>query len=219
MYREGLPEVPDLMRWLPIDKRGFPVPWFTPRMADGEWNFQVIMPGRIEQALKFRCCWICGKTLFKNLAFVLGPMCAITRTSSEPPSHCECASFAAKACPFLTRPRMRRAPVGEELKVVTPGILLERNPGVCLVWVTRRFTALHASGGLLFTVGEPIRVEAYSEGRPALPEEIEDSIAGGLPRLVELAQQDEAEAPGALAELERRLELARRLMGLRQSAS
>ena len=53
-------------------------------------------------------CWLCGQTLGKHMTFPIGPMCAITRTTAEPPSHLACAEYAVKACPFLSQPRMRR---------------------------------------------------------------------------------------------------------------
>jgi hypothetical protein len=215
-YREGLPPLPVQMRDLPLDPRGFPVPWFVSRI-DGEWNFQAVDPDKIKRAYMQSTCWICGGKMHKNKAFVLGPMCAITRTSSEPPSHCECASYAVRACPFLVRPRMRRMPRGDDL-VDAPGIMLDRNPGVSLIWVCRNFSAFRAGQGdyrPLFRVGDPMRIEAWSEGRTATPAELEDSIAGGLPSLMALAQEDERQGhTGSIAELERLTLKARRLLKL-----
>jgi hypothetical protein len=209
-YREGLPRVPDFMRDLPVDPRGFPVPWFTPwDGAKQQWNFQAITPGRMAKAVRERRCWICGKKLFVNLAFTIGPMCAINRTTSEPPSHCECAEFAAKACPFLTRPRMRRAPMPEDTPP-PPGFHLERNPGVALVWVTREPPEpFRVPNGMLLKIGEPIRVEAFAEGRAATPDEVVDSIVSGLPSLLALVETKDDEE-----ELTRRLAAARRVLRL-----
>jgi hypothetical protein len=208
--------VPPQMRDLPISSTGYVVPWFVSRI-DGEWNFQAVDPGKIRQAFQRSTCWICGGKLHKNKAFCIGPMCAITRTSSEPPSHCECATFAVKACPFLARPRMRRLPRDEGIQDA-PGIMLDRNPGVTLIWVCRNFSAFQAAPGdhhLLFKVGDPVRIEAWSEGRTATPEELEASIAGGLPSLLALAQQDEREGhKSSVDELLRMTLKARRLLKL-----
>jgi hypothetical protein len=213
--RAGLPPLPVQMRLLPLDPRGFPVPWFV-SMVDGEWNFQAVDPAKIRRAFQRSTCWICGAKLHKNKAFVIGPMCAITRTTSEPPSHCECASFAVKACPFLARPRMRRMPQGDNADA--PGIMLSRNPGVSLIWVCRNFSAFQAAPGdhhVLFKVGDPVRIEAWSEGRTATPDELETSIAGGFPSLLALAQQDEQDGhKGSVAELLRLTLKARKLLKL-----
>jgi hypothetical protein len=209
--RSGLPPLPPQMKRLPIDPRGFPVPWFTPKV-DGEWNFQTVHPMRVRQAFVGRLCWICGTKLHKNLAFCIGPMCAINRTTSEPASHVECATFAAKACPFLTRPRMRRAPLPDDA-LPMPGIHLDRNPGVVLLWVCRSYTREPVGNGYLFNLGEPVRVEAFAEGRPATPNEIEESIAGGLPALRQVADID-PDPEGARIELRGRILMARKLLNL-----
>jgi hypothetical protein len=208
--RSGLPPLPAQMKRLPIDPRGFPVPWFTPKI-NGEWNFQVADPMRVRQAFVGRLCWICGTKLFRNLAFCIGPMCAINRATSEPASHVECASFATQACPFLTRPRMRRAPL--EDKRDPPGIMLERNPGVVLLWVCRSYTRVPVGNGYLFSLGEPVRVEAFAEGRPATPQELEESIMSGLPALRALADAD-PDPEGARTELHGRILMARKLLKL-----
>ena len=212
--RPDLPPLPPMMERLPIDPRGFPVPWFVSKI-DGEWNFQAVDPRKVMGAHTGGICWICGGKLHRNRAFVIGPMCAVTRTNSEPPSHVQCATFAARACPFLTKPRMRRMPVGEGMRDA-PGLMLDRNPGVCLVWTTHSYRAFRAEGGkagMLFQLGVPVRVEAYSQGRPATPEELRASITSGLPRLYELAGQ--AKDPlAAVAELDRYIDTAYRLLQL-----
>lgn len=205
-YREGLPEVPVYMRDLPVDPRGFPVPWFTPwDKVEQRWRFDAAERGRVRQAISRSCCWICGKPLFKNLAFVIGPMCACNRITSEPPSHCECATFAVQACPFLVRPRMRRTPTDSET-VPPPGIMIERNPGVALIWVTRSFKVMPSR---LISVGPPVRVEVWSEGRRATPEEVIESIRTGLPALLGVCGSTEE-----IAEVGQRLHVAWRLLGL-----
>ena len=214
-YREGLPPLPAYMQRLPLDHRGFPVPWFVPKI-DGEWNFQTIRPQRVEQAVLQKRCWICGGELHRNLAFVVGPMCVINRNTSEPPSHVECASYAVKACPFLVRPRMRRAPRPEEA-TEQPGIFLERNPGVSVLWVVRKFLPRRVPGGLLFRIQEPtVRFSCWSEGRPATLEEVEHSFSSGLPALERIAADDDIYNGdrGATEELARRVAVARKLLGL-----
>ena len=186
--------MPSRISKLPQDHRGFPVPWFV-TWIDGQPDFRIITPERMVAAIKGDRCWICGEQLGRFKAFVIGPMCAINRTSGEPPSHRECAEFAAKACPFLTRPRMKRnekdLPCGHS---DGPGIALKRNPGVSLVWITKRYSTFRVENGFLFNVGEPEETLWFAEGRPARREEVLASIDSGLPLLREEAEKDGAEA-------------------------
>ena len=148
------------------------------------------------------------------MVFVLGPMCGITRTTSEPPCHRECARWSAKYCPFLSRPHMGRR---DDEALVAQGAIkgygmpIERNPGVALLWAARNYrTFKPEGGGRLITVGEPTAWEWWAEGRPATREEVERSIASGLPFL-------EAEATrqsGGMEELRRRVDEFRRYLPL-----
>jgi hypothetical protein len=191
-------QIPERIRALPVDVRGYPVPWFV-HWDNWAPDFRVIGPGKIRDAVLFRRCWTCGESLGKFKTFVIGPMCAINRTSAEPPSHLDCARYAATHCPFLTRPHMKRnehkLPEVQEMA----GIGLKRNPGVVLLLVTKSFTLFNAPGGVLFKIGDPEKLEWYTEGRPATREEILHSIDTGLPILEEAAASD---GPEALKELE-----------------
>ncbi len=208
-YRSDLPMVPSRMWKLPIDHRGFPVPWFTP-MINGEWDFQHINRGKAMEAHVHKTCWICGTRLGSVKTFVIGPMCAINRVSSEPASHYECARFAARACPFLSRPRMKRAatvPGVSDTNV--PGIMIDRNPGVSLVWLTEHTKFIKVEGGHLFKVGTPVRIECYTEGRKSTTDEIITSVAGGFPKLLEFI-----DGPDDFAELVKRTRIAWTILGL-----
>src|ERR1041385_5281600 len=105
--RPGLPELPPKMRALPIDKRGFPVPFFV-AMVDGEPDHRMVEPRAVKVCVEQRRCWICGGQLGVFKSFTVGPMCAINRISAEPPAHFECARYSATACPFLSRPHAHR---------------------------------------------------------------------------------------------------------------
>lgn len=192
-----LPPLPDRVRNLPLDKRGYPVPWFV-AWVDGEPDFRVIGPGKMVEAVKENRCWICGQQMGVFKCFVLGPMCAVTRTTSEPPNHRDCAIFAATACPFLVRPHMKRS-VGElpEGTVDAAGVHLDRNPGATGIWITRTFRPFipfAGSRGVLFKVGDPTEVLWYAKGREATHAEVEESISGGYPHLLKLAQTDGQDA-------------------------
>lgn len=207
--RPELPPLPDRIAKLPRH-RGYPVPWFV-AWVGGVPEFRVIGKGKVATAVRERRCWVCGETLGARFAFVIGPMCAVNRISSEPPSHLDCAEFSARACPFLSRPHMVRREGGLPAAACpAAGFSIDRNPGVALVWVARDYRLIPTPDGrVLFRMGAPLRVSAYAEGRTATPEEIAASVDSGLPFLQRLAEGD---GPDAVQELERMAAAARRLL-------
>lgn len=200
------------MARLPLDARGYPVPWFV-AWIDGAPDFRVIGPGKLAKAVNYKLCWLCGEPLGRFGAFVIGPMCALNRTSSEPPSHRDCAIFAATACPFLTRPNAERRSANLPADYVEPaGVGLKRNPGACLVWVTRSWKWFRVENGALCEVGDPTETLWYAEGRAATREEIDTSILTGLPLLLAECPTDPKELADGLTEIAQRLEQTGKLM-------
>lgn len=203
-------EKPKRIAALPVNKAGYPIPWFV-GYVDDEPDFRVIAPGKPQKAVVDHRCWICGQRIKgPTSAFVIGPMCAINRTSAEPPSHTECAIYAAKACPFLANPKKRRREGNKPPHMDMPGVSIDRNPGVGLVWVTRRWSIFDdGRGGMLFDIGQPIRAMWFAEGREATRAEVLASIDSGLPFLHEVAVD---EGPSAVAMLEEQTQRAMRLV-------
>jgi hypothetical protein len=179
------------------------VPWFV-AWIDDEPDFRIIGTGKIGEAVEYRRCWICGDTLGGFVAYTIGAMCAVNRVSAEPPSHRECAIYAARACPFLSKPNAKRRTAKMPDEVVDlPGEALRRNPGVALVWVTRdKIKRIRTTDGYLFYVGKPVETLWYRESRAATRAEVEASIESGAPTLRGLAQ---AEGERALADLRKML--------------
>ena len=200
---DGQEPLPDKLKHLPIDERGYPVPWFVD-WVDGKPEFRAMDGRKFRDAIKKRLCWVCGDPLGVNLAFLAGPMCGINRTSAEPPSHYICAAWSARNCPFLNNPRAVRREDERinNAKAVEEGsgCPIRRNPGVAMVWICRSYEIWNdGRGGALITMGEPDRVEWYCEGRTATREEVLNSIETGLPALETVARLQ----PGAMAELRR----------------
>lgn len=216
--RPDLPPLPDRMRALPLDARGYPVPWFV-AWIDGVPDFRVIGPDKIATAASQKRCWLCGVQLdrWKRFAwegaFVIGPMCALNRTTSEPPCHRECAIFAATACPFLTRPNAERRAANLPADHTAPaGVGLTRNPGVSLVWITRSWQWYPVVNGVLCQVGDPREVLWFAEGREATRDEIEESIESGLPLLLAECPSDPDELSEGLTWIGEQLEATWKLL-------
>jgi hypothetical protein len=198
------------MRHLPIDERGYPVPWFVAWLPDGKPEFRAMDRTKWFRAIREKLCWVCGGKLGVNVCFVAGPMCGINRTSSEPPSHLECARYSSRNCPFLNNPRMVRreddAINNGQLTKNAAGFAIARNPGVSMLWITRQFEVFDdGRGGKLIQMGEPESVEWYACGKPATRAEVVESIESGLPNLEAMARL-EAGGMEALERYRRRFE-------------
>lgn len=201
--RSDLEKLPRRMRDLKVDERGYPVPWFV-AWLDGKPEFRAMDQAKWVRAYRERLCWVCGQRLGSLMTFVVGPMCGINRTTSEPPSHLECAQWSARNCPFLTLPHMVRREDNLPENIQDPaGFPIPRNAGVALLWTTRSYRVFPAGGGgYLINIGEPEQIEWWAEGKPATRSQVEYSVDTGLPALQEVAKLEE----GGLAEIARRKE-------------
>jgi len=196
--RQDIQTPPKFMRDLPIDKRGYPVPAFVDWIK-GEPEFRAMNPRFLVKAINQRLCWTCGKPLYGEEVFVIGPMCAVNRVSSEPPSHRECALYAATNCPFLSKPQMVRRKDGlpGDFGKNAAGVMIERNPGVTLLYYTRRHRLIAspempeagAHAGVLFSLGRPFKTEWYARGRLATRAEVLESMDSGFELLHATAAQ------------------------------
>lgn len=185
---DSLP-IPDRLRAMPIHN-GYVVPWFVAKVG-GSYDFRVVDGTKFKVALNKKLCWICGQRLGAYLHFAIGPMCAINRTISEPPSHKDCAAYAVKVCPFLAQRqddrRLDDLPAGYR---EAAGISIRRQPGAVAIWVTKSFQVVSVSRGMVFALGDPIEVHWFKDGRAATRAEVLESIDSGYPLLQALAAQE-----------------------------
>ena len=219
--REGLPPLTPRIAALPIDERGYPIPYFV-GYIDGKPDFRLADGKKWRICHNERKCWTCGQPLGRLVCFVIGPMCAVNRTTAEPPSHQECAEWSVKGCPFLSRPSMVRREGGakDTHSVQAAGEMIQRNPGVSLLWTCKGW-ALNKHGYSIFRdpqgrplieIGNAVAVSWWKEGRPATRAEVEESVRTGLP-LLEAACESETLAhqrDEAHKMLREKLEIAKR---------
>lgn len=191
---------------LPRDARGFPIPKFVHINEDGSPQFQLANAGHLVKCVKQNLCWICGDRMGRHKAFPIGPMCCVNRVTSEPPSHRECAIFAATNCPFLTSPDAKRNNRDLPDEKFVAGMMIERNPGVTAIWMTQRYRVVRVDNGVLFEIGDPDSVEFYARGRMATRDEVDHSVNTGLPILKAKAEEDGGDALKELAWMHRRFE-------------
>jgi hypothetical protein len=211
--RTDLEPLPERMRNLRIDERGYPVPWFVAWVDDGQGGerpeFRAMDARKWRQAVKLKLCWVCGQQLGRWLAFPIGPMCAVNRVTAEPPSHRECAEWSIRNCPFLSQPQMvRRDEQLPEGYSDPAGFGIKRNPGVTCLWITRGYELFDDGRGKpLITIGEPSTVTWWKEKRAATRADVEESIDSGLTILMAAAR---SEGPFAVEQLGKMFERAQR---------
>ena len=224
-----LPEPPGRMRQLPRDARGYVYPWFVDTLpSTGQLDHRTMNRGKLVQAIERGLCWVCGGPMgTRRRTFLIGPMCLVNRVTAEPGCHYECAEYSARYCPFLSRPKQKRRQFRDEelggLEKSSAGMPICRNPGVALLystldWHPERIRADRSRGigsGILFRLGDPERLNAFAEGRPATVEELNASIESGLPILMEAARAD---GPSAVLELHAAKRLADQAISTRMMA-
>jgi hypothetical protein len=210
--------MPRRMQKLPINEKGFPIPAFVawldlkekiylaPHTPGATRDFRVINPRYMDMVFRKKLCWICGEPLGVFKVFAIGPMCAVSRTTMEPPNHRDCVEYAVRTCPFMVSPRMVRNMKGlADENPSAPGVMIERNPGVYCLWETNDYTRFNVgkdtpgNEGALCRVGKPTRVDWWTERRPATAQEVVASIDSGYPLLFEMAAR---QGPQSIRELE-----------------
>jgi hypothetical protein len=109
------PDMPQRMRTLPRDPRGYPVPYLVLLDSDGRPQFAVNDSRRVEESWRKGLCSICGKRLLRTPRgqreqwFIGGSRCFLHEAGAflDPPMHLECAEYALAVCPFLAARRYR----------------------------------------------------------------------------------------------------------------
>lgn len=94
-------EIPDRMKHLRIDERGYPIPYFVP-FVDGKPDFRYQDAKKQKTAMDRKLCGVCGgRLLAKQFWFISGPIGLHNKTHSDAPMHEECARFSMHVCPHL----------------------------------------------------------------------------------------------------------------------
>lgn len=101
--------IPDRMKRLPRDARGYPVPFVQLIYDDGTPDFRTLDAGKLIQALRRKLCGLCGVALGKHIYFLGGPKCVEYGHFYDPPMHRDCALFALQTCPHLARSKGKYA--------------------------------------------------------------------------------------------------------------
>lgn len=128
--------IPPFLSHLPVDKRGYPIPFFV-GTVDGEPEFRYLNATKHDLIINKKLCPICGKKLPKDFFyFISGPQGMKNRTSSDGPMHRECAEFSLIACPHLYLQKSQRRendPLGKNMARNNKVIIKEKPTELFLV--------------------------------------------------------------------------------------
>ena len=98
--------IPERMKHLELDPRGYPIPVMVWRDNTGIPYFTINDTNTRFKIIRQELCSICGTKLFRGRWFVGGPLSAFHPNGAynDPPMHLECAEYALKVCPYLAAP-------------------------------------------------------------------------------------------------------------------
>jgi hypothetical protein len=185
--------IPDRMKHLKVDKRGFPVPWIVQYDRDGQPHFAVNQEHLRVRCLTHDLCSVCGGKLLRGRWFVGGALSAFHANGAfiDPPMHYECSHFALQVCPYIALPRYtKEIGLKKAQAKITTQLLIEhtmmpgRPHGDLFVAVMARNTLV--SGNDNCKPAEPfIRVEYWVHGKQ-LPDAlgrviVAEALANGPP--------------------------------------
>jgi hypothetical protein len=96
-------QIPELMKNLELDKRGYPVPYIILRDAGGAPHFKINNDIKVEECIKDNKCSVCGNEMKDDTWMIGGPMSAFHPNGAyiDIPTHKVCGEYALQVCPYL----------------------------------------------------------------------------------------------------------------------
>jgi hypothetical protein len=119
--------IPERLAHLPLDERGFPIPYFIP-IVHGKPEFRFADSKKKIHCRNYKKCWICGKRLLAGkFWFITGPKGLKNRTVSDEAMHEECARFSLKVCPHMFYEKAERRTTETDIPLLyAPSQALEK---------------------------------------------------------------------------------------------
>ncbi len=95
--------IPTKMQHLPLDKRGFPIPYIVLVDDNGTPHFKINDDRKMQIVIRWKWCAICGKPMRDDMWLVGGPMSAFHPNGAyvDTPVHEDCGHYALQVCPYL----------------------------------------------------------------------------------------------------------------------
>jgi hypothetical protein len=177
-------QLPELMKALPKDRRGYPVPANVQVDPDGTPHFAINPEAVRQRLLREDRCSICGTKLLRGRWMVGGPASAFHPDGAyqDPPVHYECGRYALQVCPYLAMPSYTKPVSTKTLEqreveavsiVIDPTLIKNRpDPFVMVMYVGQAYT--YDPPGFVRTIKpkRPYRkYEFWSDGKQLSDEE------------------------------------------------
>jgi hypothetical protein len=197
--------IPDRMKHLPLDPRGYPIFAMAYRDASGRAHFTINDEAKRQRMIARDLCSICGAPLWRGRWFIGGEKSAFHPHGAyiDPPMHKECAHYALRVCPYLAAPSYAKLLDGATLAaddpvltinqtaIISPSTADEVRPAL-FVAVHARGQSSHAApgGGVIRPARPYIAVEYWRHGEQLAREEGEELCreAGVGPWMIGSAQ-------------------------------
>jgi hypothetical protein len=144
--------LPDRMKSLPRDHRGFPIFAMAYRDPSGRAHFTVNDESIRTRMVEDDLCSICGKPLLRGRWFIGGEKSAFHPNGAyiDPPMHAECARYALKVCPYLASPSYEKLIHGATLPAEGAPLVIDQtaitSPSTADEVRPALFVAVHARG-------------------------------------------------------------------------
>lgn len=144
--------VPDRMKHLPRDPRGYPIFAMAYRDADGRAHFTINDERERLRLIAEDRCSICGGKLLRGRWFIGGEKSAFHPHGvyQDPAMHRECARYALHVCPYLAAPSYAKLIHGATLPANDPVKLVDQtalnSPSTVEEVRPAMFVAVHARG-------------------------------------------------------------------------
>ncbi|WP_149264271.1 hypothetical protein [Actinomadura sp. K4S16] len=153
-------EIPQRLAHLPVcPRRNVPVPYANITTEDGQHDFTALDSAKVVRLAAERRCGICEDTLDYWIVFLGGERSAQSRAYTDPPMHEECARFAARTCPYVTRAHMSRRKTPLTPDTTVPKGFSEDKPAEFLLYFTRSYKHQVTRDGVLFRPAPAVRLE------------------------------------------------------------
>jgi hypothetical protein len=172
--------IPERMRSLPLDPRGFPIFVMAYRDKTGRAHFTINDENERMRLLKEDRCSICGEKLLRGRWFIGGEKSAFHAQGAyiDPPTHAECSHYALRVCPYLAAPVFAKLIKGgtiaandhtmliDQTAVVSPSTADEVRPTLFVAVMARGQRTITTPAGFLMKPRRPyIAVEYWQHGQ------------------------------------------------------
>jgi hypothetical protein len=177
--------IPERMRHLPLDHRGYPIFYGAFIDVDGTPHFTINDERKRFLMVRDDLCSICGGKLLRGRWFVGGPASAFHDKGCylDMPMHDECVHYALRVCPYLAAPNWASEIGQAKAKQLKQGVVLIDEtmiPGRPPVFVAVMAVGQKMVGeetGRYVKPSRPYRKVEYWQNGQQLPDNTGDKIA------------------------------------------